>query len=101
MRFKKNCFGPAAVLWLVNEILFSRLPSFGSDAAGPARDGAVDVGEVGVIPRVVPRANLQIKTQKGLCWLKYFGSSGRLSFFESSHWSRDSDHHMFVTNHRI
>ena len=36
------------------------VPSFGSDAAGPACDGAVYVGEVGVIPRVVPCANLQI-----------------------------------------
>lgn len=33
-------------------------PSFGPDAAGPACDGAVDVGKVGVIPGVEPRANL-------------------------------------------
>lgn len=36
------------------------LPSFGSDAAGPACDGAVYVGEVGVIPKVVPCTNLHI-----------------------------------------
>lgn len=35
-------------------------PSFGADAAGPACDGAVDVGKVGVIPGVIQRANLQI-----------------------------------------
>lgn len=39
------------------------LPSFGSNAAGPACDGAVYVGEVGVIPRVVPRTHLQIRTR--------------------------------------
>lgn len=38
------------------------LPSFGSKAAGPACDGAVYVGEVGVIAGVVPCANLQITT---------------------------------------
>lgn len=37
-------------------------PSFGSDAAGPACDGAINVGEVSVIPGVEPCANLQIKT---------------------------------------
>lgn len=40
------------------------LPSFGSNAAGPSCDGAVYVGEVGVIPRVVPCANLRIITGK-------------------------------------
>lgn len=52
------------------------LPSFGSDAAGPACDGAVNVREVGVIPRVVSRTNLQVKNQKGLCGQGCLESSG-------------------------
>lgn len=45
-------------------------PSFGSNAARPSCDGAVYVGEVGVIPGAVPRTNLRITTREekmGLC----------------------------------
>lgn len=41
-------------------------PSFGSDAAGSARDGAVDVRQVGVVPCVVPGTDLQGRSSVGL-----------------------------------
>lgn len=41
-------------------------PSFGSDAAGSARDGAVDVRQVGVVPCVVPGTDLQGHSSSGL-----------------------------------
>lgn len=49
---------------------WSRLssPPFGSDAARPACDGAVDMRQVGVVPCVVPSTNLKSQKQ----YLFYF-----------------------------
>lgn len=50
------------VIWCLSAVA-SLLPPFGSHAAGPACDGAVYVGKVGVIARIVLCANLQITTR--------------------------------------
>lgn len=40
-------------------------PPFGSNAAGSACDGAVDVRQVGVVSRVVPGTNLKARAVLG------------------------------------
>ena len=35
------------------------LPALGANATGPACDGTIDVGQVGVVPSVIPGAHLQ------------------------------------------
>lgn len=63
--FLLACFDSSSVQSLFHREPGVILPSFGSYAAGPACDGAVDVREVGVVPRGVSRANLHVENQKG------------------------------------